>query len=52
MIIRESWSSRLGFVLATVGSAVGLGNYPQAFSHMGLISSGINLARLSHGGAT
>ena len=29
-----------------------LGNYPQAFSHVGLISSGINLARLTKGGAT
>jgi GH15 family glucan-1,4-alpha-glucosidase len=29
-----------------------LGNYPQAFSHVGLISSGINLARLSKGEAT
>jgi GH15 family glucan-1,4-alpha-glucosidase len=26
-----------------------LGNYPQAFSHVGLISSGINLARLAKG---
>lgn len=26
-----------------------LGNYPQAFSHVGLISSGMNLARLSAG---
>jgi NSS family neurotransmitter:Na+ symporter len=26
MVTREHWSSRLGFVLATVGSAVGLGN--------------------------
>ena len=26
-----------------------LGNYPQAFSHVGLVSSGINLARLSGG---
>lgn len=24
-----------------------LGNYPQAFSHIGVISSGVNLARLS-----
>jgi len=24
-----------------------LGNYPQAFSHVGLISSGVNLARLT-----
>jgi len=23
-----------------------LGNYPQAFSHVGVISSGVNLARL------
>jgi len=29
-----------------------LGNYPQAFSHVGLISSGINLARLTAGRAT
>lgn len=27
-----------------------LGNYPQAFSHIGVISSGINLARLVRGG--
>ena len=27
-----------------------LGNYPQAFSHIGLISSGVNLARLSNTG--
>jgi alpha,alpha-trehalase len=26
-----------------------LGNYPQAFSHIGVISSGINLARLTRG---
>ena len=24
-----------------------LGNYPQAFSHIGVISSGVNLARLT-----
>jgi pentatricopeptide repeat protein len=29
------------------GSGAFLGNYPQAFSHVGLISSGINLMRLS-----
>jgi GH15 family glucan-1,4-alpha-glucosidase len=29
-----------------------LGNYPQAFSHVGLISSGINLARLTRKSAT
>jgi pentatricopeptide repeat protein len=29
-----------------------LGNYPQAFSHIGLISSGVNLARLSNTGGT
>ncbi len=29
------------------GSGAFLGNYPQAFSHVGLISSGINLARLT-----
>ena len=28
------------------GSGAFLGNYPQAFSHVGLISSGVNLARL------
>jgi len=28
------------------GSGAFLGNYPQAFSHIGLISSGVNLARL------
>jgi len=33
-------------------SGVFLGNYPQAFSHVGLISSGINLARLTKGGRT
>jgi hypothetical protein len=27
-----------------------LGNYPQAFSHVGLISSGVNLARTCRGG--
>jgi GH15 family glucan-1,4-alpha-glucosidase len=31
------------------GSGAFLGNYPQAFSHVGLISSGINLARLAKG---
>jgi GH15 family glucan-1,4-alpha-glucosidase len=34
------------------GSGAFLGNYPQAFSHVGLISSGINLARLTAGRAT
>lgn len=34
------------------GSGAFLGNYPQAFSHVGLISSGINLARLTKGKAT
>jgi GH15 family glucan-1,4-alpha-glucosidase len=29
------------------GSGAFLGNYPQAFSHIGLISSGVNLARLT-----
>jgi GH15 family glucan-1,4-alpha-glucosidase len=29
------------------GSGAFLGNYPQAFSHIGVISSGVNLARLS-----
>jgi pentatricopeptide repeat protein len=28
------------------GSGAFLGNYPQAFSHIGVISSGVNLARL------
>ena len=28
------------------GSGAFLGNYPQAFSHIGLISSGVNLSRL------
>jgi GH15 family glucan-1,4-alpha-glucosidase len=28
------------------GSGTFLGNYPQAFSHIGLISSGVNLSRL------
>jgi GH15 family glucan-1,4-alpha-glucosidase len=27
------------------GSGAFLGNYPQAFSHIGLISSGVNLSR-------
>ncbi len=31
------------------GSGAFLGNYPQAFSHVGLISSGVNLARLTKG---
>ncbi|HEV2669368.1 MAG TPA: glycoside hydrolase family 15 protein, partial [Blastocatellia bacterium] len=29
------------------GSGAFLGNFPQAFSHVGLISSGVNLARLT-----
>ena len=31
------------------GSGAFLGNYPQAFSHIGVISSGVNLARASRG---
>jgi len=33
------------------GSGAFLGNYPQAFSHVGVISSGINLARVMRRGA-
>ena len=29
------------------GSGAFMGNFPQAFSHAGLISSGVNLARLT-----
>ena len=29
------------------GTGAFLGNYPQAFSHIGVISSGVNLARLT-----
>lgn len=31
------------------GSGAFLGNYPQAFSHVGVVSSGMNLARLDEG---
>jgi GH15 family glucan-1,4-alpha-glucosidase len=34
------------------GSGAFLGNYPQAFSHIGVISSGVNLARLMKKGAS
>lgn len=38
----------LGLLPEEIDPATGafLGNYPQAFSHIGVISSGVNLARL------
>jgi plastocyanin len=42
-----------GFALSEIDPSTGafLGNYPQAFSHIGVISSGVNLARLMKKGA-
>lgn len=38
----------LGLLPEKIDSSTGsfLGNYPQAFSHIGVIASGVNLARL------
>jgi len=43
--------SPLGLLPEQVDPTTGafLGNYPQAFSHVGVISSGVNLARLTNG---
>jgi len=43
-------SSALGLLSEEVDPTTGafLGNFPQAFSHVGLISSGINLSRRLH----
>jgi alpha,alpha-trehalase len=43
----------LGLLPEQIDASTGafLGNYPQAFSHVGVISSGINLARLARGPA-
>jgi GH15 family glucan-1,4-alpha-glucosidase len=43
-----SRAGRLGLLPEEIDPSTGafLGNYPQAFSHIGVISSGVNLARL------
>jgi GH15 family glucan-1,4-alpha-glucosidase len=51
MDLYESLCARagpLGLLPEQIDPASGafLGNYPQAFSHIGVISSGVNLARL------
>jgi GH15 family glucan-1,4-alpha-glucosidase len=40
----------LGLLPEQIDASTGafLGNYPQAFSHVGLLSSGVNLARACH----
>ncbi len=42
----------LGLLPEQIDPATGtfLGNFPQAFSHVGLVSSGVNLGRLTRGG--
>ena len=54
MALYESLCGRagaLGLLPEEIDPSTGafLGNYPQAFSHVGVVSSGMNLARALHG---
>jgi alpha,alpha-trehalase len=47
-------ASPLGLVSEQIDPSTGelIGNFPQAFSHIGVIASGVNLARAREGAAT